>query len=323
MFAVYASKPNLDDPLAAVVVGERPEPKVTEGWVRVKVSHASLNRHDLFTLRGITAHDEPISYPMILGNDGAGVLDDGTEIVIYPVMGSSDWRGDETLDPDWHIFSERVQGTFADFVAVPRRNAIPRPAGISALDASVMGTAWLTAYRALFTKSNLGPGETLLVQGASGGMSTALIQLGRAAGFEVWATSRTAEGRELAEKLGAHRTFGSNEQLPRKVEAIVDSVGPASWPHSMASIGRGGTIVITGGTTGLEASLPLLPMLAEQITVCGSIMGTMQDMQNMLGFVVAAQIKPEIGQVVPMDCAREALRAMWEGRTHGKTVFTR
>ena len=140
MFAVYASKPNLDDPLAAVVVGERPEPKVTEGWMRVKVSHASLNRHDLFTLRGITAHDEPISYPMILGNDGAGVLDDGTEIVIYPVMGSSDWRGDETLDPDWHIFSERVQGTFADFVVVPRRNAIPRPAGISALDASVMGT---------------------------------------------------------------------------------------------------------------------------------------------------------------------------------------
>src|SRR6266478_7127811 len=166
---------------------------------------------------GVTAQAVPIAFPMILGNDGAGTLDDGSEVIIYPVMGSPDWRGDETLDPHWHIFSERVPGTFADYVAVPRRNAIPLPEGISALDASVLGTAWLTAYRALFTKSRLKPGETLLVQGASGGMSTAAIQLGRAAGFEVWATSRNAKGRELAEKLGSHRTFDSNEMLPRKI----------------------------------------------------------------------------------------------------------
>src|SRR5215510_12013121 len=167
MFAVYAARPNLDDPLASLVVGERPEPTVPQGWVRVKVSHASLNRHDLFTLRGITAQADPISFPMILGTDGAGMLDDGTPIVIYPVMGSADWRDDETLDPGWHIFSERVPGTFADYVAVPRRNAIPLPAGVSALDASVLGTAWLTAYRTLFTKTSLEPGETLLVRGAS------------------------------------------------------------------------------------------------------------------------------------------------------------
>jgi NADPH:quinone reductase-like Zn-dependent oxidoreductase len=206
---------------------------------------------------------------------------------------------------------------------VPRRNAIPLPEGISALDASVLGTAWLTAYRALFTKSRLKPGETLLVQGASGGMSTAAIQLGRAAGFEVWATSRNAKGRELAEKLGSHRTFDSNEMLPRKVQAIVDNIGPASWEHSMASIARGGTIVITGGTTGLEVKLPLLPILSEQITVCGSIMGTLSDMKNMISFIVASGIKPEIGQVLPMERAKEAFRAMWEGETHGKTVFTR
>jgi NADPH:quinone reductase-like Zn-dependent oxidoreductase len=323
MFAVYASKPNLDDPLASLVVGERPEPQVPQGWVRVKVSHASLNRHDLFTLRGITAHEDPISFPMILGNDGAGTLDDGTPIVIYPMMGSDDWRDDETLDPRWHIFSERAPGTFADYVAVPKRNAIPLPAGISARDASVLGTAWLTAYRTLFTKSSLEPGETLLVQGASGGMSTALIQLGRAAGFEVWATSRTAKGRELAERLGAHRTFDSDEKLPRKVQAVVDNIGPASWEHSMASIARGGTIIITGVTTGLEVTLPLLPMLSEQITVCGSIMGTLQDMKNLISFIVGTGIKPEIGRVLPMECAEESFRAMWKGETHGKTVFTR
>jgi NADPH:quinone reductase-like Zn-dependent oxidoreductase len=323
MFAVFAARPNPDDPLASLVVGERPEPEVPNGWVRVKISHASLNRHDLFTLRGITAQPDPISFPMILGNDGAGTLEDGTPVVIYPVMGSEDWRGDETLDPRWHILSERVAGTFADYVAVPNRNAIPLPEGLSALDASVLGTAWLTAYRALFTKSNLKPGETLLVQGASGGMSTALVQLGRAAGFEVWVTSRSATGRDLAERLGAHRTFGCNEALPRNVQAVIDNIGPASWEHSMASVARGGTIVITGLTTGPEVKLALLPMLGDQITLCGSIMGTLLDMKRMITFIIRAGIKPEIGEVIPMERAREAFRKMWQGETLGKTVLTR
>src|ERR1700724_1160131 len=121
MFAVYAVRPSPEDPLASLLVGERPEPEVPDGWVRVKISHASLNRHDLFTLRGITAQKEPIQFPMILGNDGAGTLDDGTPVTIYPVMGSDDWRNDETLDPRWHIFSEFVPGAFADYVAVPKR----------------------------------------------------------------------------------------------------------------------------------------------------------------------------------------------------------
>jgi NADPH:quinone reductase-like Zn-dependent oxidoreductase len=323
MFSVYANHADVDDPLSALRIGEQPEPQVLEGWTRVKVSHASLNRHDLFTLRGISAHPEGIRFPIIMGNDGAGTLDDGTPVVIYPVMGSDDWRDDETLDPRWHIFSELVPGTFADYVAVPKRNAIVLPEGLSALNASVLGTAWLTAYRALFTKSKLVPGETLLVQGASGGMSTALIQLGRAAGFEIWTTSRNAAGRELAERLGAHRTFDANETLPRKVQVVVDSIGSVSWEHSLASVARGGTIIVTGGTTGFDVRLSLLSIISDQITVRGSIMGTLQDMKNMIAFISGAGIAPEIGEVLPMERAEEAFRAMWEGRTHGKTVFTR
>ena len=151
MFAVYADHGNSENPLAALRMGERPEPHVPEGWVRVKVTHASLNRHDIFTLRGVTAHPQGLTFPIILGSDGAGLLDDGTPVVIYPVLGSDDWRDDETLDPHWHIVSEFVPGTFADYVAVPKRNAVPVPEGLSLLDASVLGTAWLTAYRALFT----------------------------------------------------------------------------------------------------------------------------------------------------------------------------
>jgi NADPH:quinone reductase-like Zn-dependent oxidoreductase len=323
MFAVYASAGNMENPLTSLVVGERPEPAVPEGWVRVKVSYASLDRHDIFTLMGVTAQAKPIVFPMILGNDGAGTLDDGTEVIIYPLMGAPDWRNDETLDPDWNIFSERVPGSFADYVAVPCRNAIPRPSGISALEASVMGTAWLTAYRMLFTKSGLKPGQTMLVQGGSGGVATALIQLGRAAGIEVWATSRTPKGRELAERLGAHRTFASGEKLPRRVEAVMDSVGQATWPHTLESVGRGGVVVTMGITTGNDPSANLMRLFVEQITVSGTIMGTREEMNNLIQFVIRTGIKPEIGQVLPMDRAEEAIRAMHEGQSHGKTVFTR
>ena len=323
MFAVYATHAEPDNPLTALMIGERPEPSVPEGWTRVKITHASLNRHDLFTLRGITAHPEGISFPMILGNDAAGILDDGTPVVIYPMMGSVDWRGDETLDPAWHIPSEFIPGTFADYAVVPKRNAIPLPADLSPLHASVLGTAWLTAYRALFTKSGLRAGQTMLVQGASGGMATALIQLGRAAGFEVWATSRTKEGRAKARALGAHECFPANEPLPRKVRAVIDNVGSASWAHSMSSLARGGTLVTVGGTTGFDVPLNLLPVLADQLTITGSIMGTLEDMTNMMKLIAQVGIDPEIGAVLPMEQAAGAFREMWEGRTHGKTVFTR
>lgn len=323
MFAVYATHAAPNDPLSALKIGEMPEPAVPKDWVRVKVSHASLNRHDLFTLRGISGHPGGIKFPIILGNDAAGTLDDGTPVVIYPMMGSADWRGDETLDPAWHIPSEFIHGTFADFAVVPKRNAIPLPKTLSPLHASVLGTAWLTAYRALFTKSRLRGGDTVLIQGATGGMATALVQLGRAAGFEVWATSRTEEGRAQAKALGAHQAFAANEPLPRKVPAVVDNIGSDTWTHSMASLARGGTLVVTGGTTGFEAPLNLLPLIADQLTITGSIMGTLDDMKNMINLIAQARIEPEIGAVLPMEQAEEAFRAMWESRTRGKTVFTR
>jgi len=323
MFAIYVEKPNPENPMAALVFGQRPEPEIPRGWVRVRVSHASLNRHDIFTLRGITGQDTPIPFPMILGNDGAGELDDGTPVVIYPLIGGEDWRGDETLDPAWHVLSEKVPGTFADCVAIPRRNAIPRPPGLSALRASVLGTAWLTAYRMLFTKAGLRPGQTMLVQGSTGGMSTALIQLGRAAGIEVWATSRGRDGLALAERLGANKVLPANEPLARKADAVFDNVGAATWEHSLRSVARGGTIVTTGVTTGQDVKLDLLPLIVNQVTIAGSIMGTLEEMRNLVDFVTRCGIEPEIDQVVPMTEALEPIRRMVEGRVRGKIVLTR
>jgi D-arabinose 1-dehydrogenase-like Zn-dependent alcohol dehydrogenase len=147
--------------------------------------------------------------------------------------------------------------------------------------------------------------------------------MARAAGVETWVTSRTPEGRALAERLGAHRTFGQNEKLPRRVDVVVDNIGQATWEHSLQSVRAGGTVVTLGVTTGNDPSANLLHLFTEKITVMGSIMGTLEEMNNMIRLVIDAGIKPEIGAVMPMEEAKEAILAMVEGRTHGKTVFTR
>jgi NADPH:quinone reductase-like Zn-dependent oxidoreductase len=260
---------------------------------------------------------------MILGCDGAGRLDDGTEVVIYPVVGDPSVAGDETLDPRRALLTERLQGTFADVVVVPTRNVLPRPAGLTAAQSAVMGTAWLTAYRMVFVKSGLRPGQTMLVQGASGGVSTALVQLGRAAGMQVWVTGRSDDKRALAEKLGAHATFASGERLPARVDAVFETVGDATWAHSMRALKPGGAIVVSGATTGPNPGADLQRLFFLQLRVIGSTMGTRDELANLLTFVTNAGITPEIGLELPLQRAEEGFRAMAGGETGGKIVFTR
>ncbi|HZG90060.1 MAG TPA: zinc-binding dehydrogenase [Pseudonocardia sp.] len=321
MFAVYAAAPNADAPLDSLTVGERPEPEVPDGWVAVSVTAASLNMHDLWTLRGVGI--KPDQFPMILGCDGAGRLDDGTEVVLHSVIASPGWRGDETLDPKRTLLTEKHQGSFADQVVVPARNAVPMPAGLTASQAAVMGTAWLTAYRMLFVKSGLRPGQTMLVQGASGGVSTALVQLGRAAGMRVWVTGRTEEKRALAEKLGAHAVFPSGERLPERVDAVFETVGDATWSHSTRALRPGGVIVVSGATSGPNPGADLQRLFFLQLSVIGSTMGTRDELADLLSFVAHAGISPEIGLELPMERAEEGFRAMLDGDTAGKIVFTR
>ncbi len=321
MFAVYAAEPNADDPLKPLTVGERPDPEVPEGWVPVTVTAASLNMHDIWTLRGVGI--KPEQFPMILGCDGAGTLPDGTEVVLHSVVNEPTWRGDDTLDPKRTLLTEKYQGTFADTVVVPARNAVPKPSGLSPVQAAVMGTAWLTAYRMLFVKSGLRPGQTMLVQGASGGVATALVQLGRAAGMQVWVTGRTEEKRALADKLGAHATFPSGERLPGRVEAVFETVGEATWSHSMRSLKPGGTLVVSGSTSGPNPGADLQRLFFLQLRVVGSTMGTRDELADLLAFVASAGIAPEIGLELPMERAEEGFRAMLEGDTAGKIVFTR
>ncbi|ASR35092.1 Zn-dependent oxidoreductase [Prauserella marina] len=319
MFAVYAKEANTDDPLASLVVGERPEPEVPAGWVRVSVKAASLNMHDLWTLRGVGIKQE--QFPMILGCDGAGVLDDGTEVVIHSVINDDSWHGDDTLDPKRTLLTEKHQGTFADYVVVPARNVLPKPAGLSFAEASTMGTAWLTAYRMLFVKSGLRPGQTMLVQGASGGVATALVQLGRAAGMRVWVTGRSEDKRALAVELGAHEAFEPGSRLPERVDAVFETVGKATWSHSVKSLKPGGVIVVSGSTSGPDASAELQRVFFLQLRVIGSTMGTRDELANLLSYVELAGIRPRIGDELPFTEAGRGFTNMLKGATAGKIVF--
>src|ERR671920_2117636 len=202
MFAVYAETFSSDDPLSGLRLGERPDPVAENGWTTVDVKATALNHHDLWSLRGVGLKEDAL--PMTLGCDAAGLDEDGNEVVVHAVVSDPSWAGDETLDPRRSLLSERYQGTFAERVTVPRRNVVPKPESLSFEEAACLPTAWLTAYRMLFVQGACKPGETILVQGAGGGVATALITLGRAAGLTVLATSRDEAKRARARELGAH-----------------------------------------------------------------------------------------------------------------------
>lgn len=322
MFAVYAEKFSSDDPLSGLVVGERPEPEVPDGWARVQVKAASLNHHDLWSLRGVGLREEAL--PMILGCDAAGLDEDGNEVVVHAIVNDPSWAGDQTLDPKRSILSERYQGTFAEYVVVPRANLIPKPASLSFAEAATLPTAWLTAYRMLFTQGGLKAGDTVLVQGAGGGVSTALIILARAAGLKVLATSRDETKRTRALEIGAHEVFESGARLPVKVDAVMETVGRATWSHSIRALRPGGRIVISGATSGPnpdDAELTRIFFL--QLSVIGSTMGSSTELASLLSMLDATGTRPLIDRELPMEQARDGFAAMSEGDLFGKIVFTR
>jgi NADPH:quinone reductase-like Zn-dependent oxidoreductase len=322
MFAVYADKISREDPLGGLVVGERPDPVVPDGWTTVTVKAASLNHHDLWSLRGQGLKEDRL--PMILGCDAAGYDEDGSPVVVHAVISDPTWAGDETTDPRRSLLSELHPGTFAEKVAVPRRNVIPLPEGFSFEQAACLPTAWLTAYRMLFTQGGLKAGDSVLVQGAGGGVATALITLARAAGLRVVATSRDEAKRARALEIGAHEVHASGERLPAKVDAVMETVGRATWEHSIRSLRPGGTIVISGTTSGPKVDDAMLThIFFLQLRVIGSTMGTRGELASLVSLLDATGTKPLIDRTLPMEQARAGFEAMESGDVFGKIVFTR
>jgi NADPH:quinone reductase-like Zn-dependent oxidoreductase len=320
VFAVTAGRVDAADPLAGLVLGERPDPVPAEGWVVVTVRAAALNHHDVWTLRGVGISADRL--PIVLGCDAAGLDPDGREVIVHCVIGDPDaGGGDETLDPRRSLLSERYDGTFAGRVAVPARNLVPKPAALSFEEAACLPTAYLTAYRMLFERSGVQPGATILVQGAGGGVATALIVLGRAAGYRVWATSRSEAKRERAVVLGADRAFESGARLPERVDVVMETVGQATWAHSVRSLRPGGRIVVCGATSGDAPPAELTRVFFTQLSVAGSTMGTRDQLGRLARFCEQAALRPVIDRVLPLDQARDGFAAMIDGDLIGKIVL--
>jgi NADPH:quinone reductase-like Zn-dependent oxidoreductase len=320
MLAAYAASTDRDNPLAGLVVGERPEPAVPDGWTTVTVRAASLNHHDLWSLRGVGLGEDAL--PMILGCDAAGIDEDGNEVIVHAVVTSDDWRGDDTLDPRRSLLSERHQGTLAERVAVPRRNLLRKPAELTFEEAACLPTAWLTAYRMLFTRGRVTPGSTVLVQGASGGVATALIALAAATGVRVWVTGRSEEKRAAAVALGADQAFEPGARLPDRVDAVMETTGAATWAHSVRSLKPGGVIVISGATTGDAPPADLTRIFFLQLSVVGSTMGTLEELGRLVRLCVDRGVRPQIDSTLPLAQARDGFERMLAGDLQGKIVFT-
>ena len=321
MYAVYAQSIDKDEPLRGLATGELPEPKelaARSGWTTVTVRAAALNHHDLWSLQGVGLPAERL--PMILGCDGAGVDEDGNEVVLHAVVGEN---GRGVPEGERHsILTERYPGTFAERIAVPRWNLLPKPAGLSFAEAACLPTAWLTAYRMLFTRSGLRPGDSVLVQGAGGGVATALIVLARAAGFRVWATSRSEAKRARALELGAHQAFESGARLPERVDAVMETVGAATWAHSVASVREEGTIVISGATSGPNPPAALTRIFFHQLRVVGSTMGSRDELAALLRFCENTGVRPVIDSILSLrDEAEHGFAKMASGDLVGKIVF--
>lgn len=322
MLAAYATAFSDDDPLSGLETGERPEPAARAGWTTVSVRAAALNQHDIWTLRGVGIRQE--SLPMTLGCEAAGVDADGNEVVLHSVIGdpgAPGARGDETLDPGYSLFSEEHQGTFAERVAVPGRNILPKPASLSWEEAACLPVAYLTAYRMLFTRSGLRPGGRVLVQGAGGGVATAAVLLGRAAGFRVYVTSRDEAKRRRAVELGATAALEPGERLPERVDAVLDTVGAATWSHSLKALEQGGTLVTAGATSGADPSADLRRVFRRQLRIVGVTMGTRDELAALLRFCDDTGVRPLVDEVRPLAEAREGFSRMMAGDLFGKIVF--
>lgn len=327
MKAVYASGVDYNNPLDMLEVGERPEPEPRPYWSTISVKAATVNHHDVWSLKGVGLSSEQT--PMILGTDAAGILDEdipvrkglkaGDEVVLYTFVGND---GNGVLPGERRtILSEYYPGTMAEKTSVPSANVFAKPKNLSLVEAAALGTSWLTAYSLVFTAANVKPGDTILIQGAGGGVSTAAIQLAHAAGLEVFVTSRDEAKRAKALELGADAVFEAGARLPKKVDAVIESVGAATWSHSIKSVRPGGTIAICGATTGDQPGAELTRVFFQDIRVQGNTMGSREDFARLLRFVEHADLHPVIDSTYALADAAAAFRKVADGDVFGKVAI--
>ncbi|HEY2594805.1 MAG TPA: alcohol dehydrogenase catalytic domain-containing protein [Chloroflexota bacterium] len=325
---------------ASLHTAERPEPRPGPTEVRVRFRNMALNHLDVFITRGLPKR--PL--PAILGSDGAGVVDavgDGVStvkvgdgVVLYPIVACGHCpacqAGQQVHCPALTILGEHVDGSFQEQLVVPAHVCHPRPAHLSFEETAALPLAWLTAWRLLFTRGKLHPGDWLVVVGIGGGVATASLLLGRAHGLHVIATSRDEAKRRRALELGAEAAFPS-EGFSRSVQeatggagarAVVDTVGPATFDESLRSLAREGMILTAGATSGPKLELLLPRMWFRHLSLVTSTMGNQSEFRSMLDDVNRYQLRPPVDRVFPLADGAAAFAHLEAGDQFGKVVLS-
>jgi NADPH:quinone reductase-like Zn-dependent oxidoreductase len=323
---------------------ERPVPEPGPCEVRVAVRAAGVNHLDCWVRRGVPGHPFPL--PMVLGCDGAGVVDavgpgvcavkPGDRVVLAPGLvarpDAESARGMDHLSAGYGIFGETRDGTCADFVVVPERNALPLPASLSFEVAAAFPLVYLTAWTMLMRRARLEPGETVLVHAAGSGVSTAAIQIARRAGAgRVLATTSTPAKAERARALGADDVFDyADKEWSRRVrdatggrgvDVVIDHVGQATFHGSLRALVKGGRFVTCGATSGPVAEVLLPLVFFKSLSILGSTMGGLGDVHHLLGLVASGALRPVVDAVLPLSKVAEAHRRLEAREVFGKVVL--
>lgn len=310
-----------------LVPAEVPEPVAEPGWVTVQLKAAALNNHDALTREG--RYGSPL--PHIIGSDGAGIrADTGEEVLIMPSL----WWGErsEAPGPRFEILGDHTAGTYAEQIRVPTECVAPKPAHLDWHEAAALPLVGLTAYRALFTRGVLAPGESVLLLGAGSGLVTMALLLARAAGAHVVVTSsadaKIARSMELGAAGGVRYTEQGWADRARTLsltgegfDLVFDPVG-ATWPDSLAAARPGGRVVVMGATAGDRAELDVRRFYFGQHSLLGTTMGSPVDFAGLLAMVEAnSSIRPVVDEVFPLPQAADAHRRLAERRGFGKLVL--
>lgn len=310
-----------------VLVGQDvPEPAVRSGWSRVRLKAAALNWHDVLVRRGVYPF---VDLPHIPGADGAGVTDDGSEVLVLPSLW---WGGDERVPgPEFQILGDRLPGTYAEVVSVPDKCLFPKPAGWDWPSSAGLALVGVTAHRALFGRGRLRGDESLLVLGAGGGLAVMAVLLAAAAGVQVFVTSSSREKIERAEELGAAGGFEySNPDWPEAArsaapggsgfDVVLDSVG--SWSDSLRVVKPGGRLVVLGAKDSATQELDARRFYFGQYDLLGTTMGSTADMAALLKLIGAGEVRPPpVDSHFPLDRAAAAHGRMESGAAFGKIVL--
>ena len=325
-------------------VQELPQPSVqSPGDVVVRVHAAALNRLDLFVATGLPGSS--LSFPHVVGSDGAGVVHDvgegvshirpGDRVMINPTLscGACPACADEedSLCSNLRVLGEHCSGTVAEYVVVPARNLAVVPPQMSWAQAAAFSLATLTAWRMLTTRARIAAGETVLIWGIGGGVAMAALQIARLLGARSIVTSGSDQKLEIGRRLGADLVLNHHRADIRAevrkytdghgADVVVDSIGERTWTDSLRSLRRGGRLVICGATTGPMVSMDLRRLFWHQWSILGSTLGSHREYGQIMGHAAEGRLWPVIDSIVPLHEAPAAYARLQRGEQAGKLVI--